>query len=191
MVTAIATRFSQEPRTQGLLDRLGRHCPGLLTHGVEVAVLSVRIGHLLGLDEARLTLLARAALLHDIGKQYVPVEILEKPGKLDAREWAIIERHPMTGHRVLVGVGLVAEARIVLHHHERFDGGGYPTGRAGTGIPLESRILAVADSFDAMTSHRPYREALSPQDAVAELLSVAGRQCDPACVEALAGLVLR
>jgi HD-GYP domain-containing protein (c-di-GMP phosphodiesterase class II) len=191
MVTAITVRCGEEPTTNELLDRLHSHCPDLLTHGVAVATLSVRIGHLLGLDEDRLTLLARAALLHDIGKQYVPVEILEKPGKLDAAEWAIVERHPMTGHRMLVDSGLVAEARIVLHHHERYDGGGYPTGRAGEDIPLEARILAVADSFDAMTSPRPYREALTREAAVAELRVVSGRQCDPECVTALAEIVLR
>lgn len=191
MVTAIATRYAKEPRTRALLERLGRHSQQVLTHGVDVSVLSVRIAHELGLSELRLTRLARAALLHDIGKQHVPVEILQKPGKLEPREWEIIERHPMTGHRMLVDAGLVEEARIVLHHHERYDGGGYPTGRAGEDIPLESRILAVADAFDAMTSQRPYRDAMTPEAAVAELREVAGRQCDPRCVEALAGIVLR
>ncbi len=190
-MTAIASRYAQEPRIKLLLERLGRHSQDVLTHGLDVAVLSIRIAHVLGLTEVRLTRLARAALLHDIGKQHVPVEILAKPGKLDAREWEIVERHPMTGHRMLVDAGLLEEARIVLHHHERYDGGGYPTGRAGEDIPLESRILAVADAFDAMTSERPYRPAMTPEAAIAELRDVAGKQCDPDCVEALAQIVVR
>ena len=191
MVTAIAARYAQEPRTRALLDRLGRHSREVLTHGVDVAVLSIRIAHELGLSELRLTRLARAALLHDIGKQHVPVEILAKPGKLTVDEWEIVQRHPMTGHRTLVDAGLLEEARIVLHHHERMDGRGYPTGRAGEDIPLESRILAVADAYDAMTSHRPYRPAMSPATAVRELRACSGSQFDGDCVEALAGIVLR
>ena len=190
-MTAIAAPYAQEPRTKALLDKLGRHSREVLTHGLDVSVLCIRIAHVMGLDDLRVTRLARAALLHDIGKQHVPVEILEKPGKLDAKEWEIIERHPMTGHRMLCDAGLFEEARIVLHHHERVDGGGYPTGRGGDDIPLESRILAVADAFDAMTSHRPYRAELTPLAAIAELRSVAGRQVDAACVEALARIVLR
>jgi putative nucleotidyltransferase with HDIG domain len=191
MVTAIASPHVEDPRTKDLLESLGQHCPEVLTHGTDVAVLSVRIAHVLGLDEARLTVLARAALLHDIGKKLVPVHILAKPGKLDAEEWALIENHPVTGHRMLVDAGLAAEARIVLHHHERIDGGGYPTGRGGDDIPFESRIIAVADSFDAMTSERPYRAAMTVAAAVAELREVAGKQCDAAAVEALASIVLR
>ena len=191
MVTAIAAPYAQEPRTRALLDKLGRHSRDVLTHGVDVSVLSVRIAHVLGLDDLRIVRLARAALLHDIGKQHVPVEILDKPDKLTAKEWEIVERHPMTGHRMLCDAGLFEEARIVLHHHERFDGGGYPTGRAGEDIPLEARILAVADSYDAMTSERPYRSAKTSEAAIAELRSQAGKQCDPDCVEALADIVLR
>src|SRR3712207_1036554 len=113
MVTAIASRYAQEPRTKLLLDRLGRHSQVILTHGLDVAVLCIRTAHVLELDDLRTTRLARAALLHDIGKQHVPVRILEKPGKLDAREWEIVERHPMTGHRMLCDAGLFDEARIV------------------------------------------------------------------------------
>ena len=191
MVTAIASRFAQEPRTKQLLDGLGRHSRDVLDHGVDVAVLSIRMADALGLDDLRLRRLARAALLHDIGKQHVPVEILAKPGKLTPEEWEIIQRHPMTGHRMLVDAGLMVEARIVLHHHERIDGGGYPAGLSGEEIPLESRILAVADSYDAMTSERPYRKAMTPEAAIAELREVSGKQVDADCVEALAGFVLR
>ncbi len=191
MVTAIAARHARDPRIHTLLDELGRHSRDVLSHGVHVSTLSIRIAHELQLDDLRIARLARAALLHDVGKQHVPVEILEKPGPLDAREWEIVERHPMTGHRMLIDAGLPVEARIVLHHHERFDGGGYPTGRAGEDIPLEARILAVADAFDAMTSLRPYREAMTPEAALAEMRAGAGRQWDADCVEALASFAVR
>jgi HD-GYP domain-containing protein (c-di-GMP phosphodiesterase class II) len=188
--TAITARYSDEPGTRWLLDRLSRHCPDVLLHGVDVAVLTIRIGHRLGLDEDSLVTLARASLLHDVGKQDVPLEILQKPGKLDATEWAVIERHPLRGCQMLIEAGLPDEARIVLHHHERIDGTGYPTGRAGEDIPVEARILAVADAYDAMTSARPYRAALAPEAAIAELRSGAGRQHEASCVEALASIVL-
>ena len=191
MATATAAPWVQDPQTKELLEGLGRHSPSVLTHGTEVAVLSIRIAHVLELEEDRLTVLARAALLHDIGKKLVPLRILAKPGRLDAEEWALIENHPVTGHRMLVDAGLPTEARIVLHHHERIDGSGYPTGRGGEDIPIESRIIAVADSYDAMTSERPYRGAMSPEEAVAELRDVAGKQCDADAVEALASIVLR
>ena len=191
MVTVIAARHAQDPRIHELLDGLGRHSRDVLSHGVHVATLSIRVAHVLGLDDIRIARLARAALLHDLGKQHVPVEILEKPGRLTAAEWEIVERHPTTGHRMLVDDGLPVEARIVLHHHERVDGGGYPTGRAGEGIPLEARILAVADSFDAMTSMRPYRSAMTVDAAVAELRAGAGSQWDAGCVEAIASFAVR
>jgi len=189
MVTAIAARHARDPRIHELLDGLGRHSRDVLSHGVHVATLSIRIAHVLDLDDLRTARLARAALLHDVGKQHVPVEILEKPGPLDAREWEIVERHPMTGHRMLVDAGFPTEARIVLHHHERMDGAGYPTGRAGEDIPLESRILSVADAFDAMTSLRAYRPAMTTLEALAELRAGAGRQWDADCVEALASFM--
>ena len=189
--TATAAPYTQDPKTKQLLAGLGRHSPEVLTHGTDVAVLSIRIAHVLGLEEDRLTVLARAALLHDVGKKLLPRYILAKPGPLDSEEWALVENHPVSGHRMLVDAGLPAEARIVLHHHERIDGGGYPTGRAGEDIPLESRIIAVADSFDAMTSERPYRAAMTDAEAIAELRSVAGTQLDPDAVEALVSIVLR
>lgn len=191
MVTTIAARHADDPRVHKLLDGLGRHSRDVLSHGVHVSTLSIRIAHVLSLDDVRMARLARAALLHDVGKQYVPVAILEKPGPLTAAEWEIIQRHPTTGHRMLVDAGFPVEARIVLHHHERVDGGGYPTGRAGESIPLEARILAVADAFDAMTSLRPYRGAMTPAAAVAGLRDGAGRQWDGECVEALACFSLR
>src|SRR5688500_4170040 len=111
MVTANTAPYVQDPQTRKLLAGLGRHSPEVLTHGTDVAVLCIRIGHVLGLEQEQLTVPARPGLLHDIGKKLVPRYILAKPGKLDAEEWALIENHPVTGHRMLVDAGLPAEAR--------------------------------------------------------------------------------
>jgi len=125
-------------------------------------------------------------MLHDIGKIGVPEQILNKPGPLDADEWRQMRRHPQTGARVIGPLRLTLTAReIVLHHHERWDGGGYPAGLAGTEIPLAARIFAVCDALEAMTSDRPYRLALDLGEALRRLHADAGRQFDPGVVEAL------
>jgi HD-GYP domain-containing protein (c-di-GMP phosphodiesterase class II) len=184
-------RLGGEPATRDLLEALRLRFPDLHAHGTDVAVLSVRIGRLMGLSSGRIERLGRAALLHDVGKQEVPAAILAKPGALDPHERALIERHCDTGHRLLHQAGLPEEATIVLHHHERIDGHGYPCGLRGTEIPLESRIIAVADSFDAMTSDRPYRDTLSDGAAIAELMRVRGSQCDANVVANLRAVVER
>ena len=189
MVTAIAARHALDPAINELLAGLARHSRDVLAHGVHVAVLSIRLGHVLGLDDAHLDLLARAALLHDVGKQDVPLRILDKAGALTDDEWEVIRDHPEAGHRRLVDAEMPEEAQIVLHHHERVDGCGYPCGCAGEDIPLESRVLAVADAFDAMTTLRPYRSAMTAEAAVAELRAAAGHQYDPLVVEALADVL--
>jgi hypothetical protein len=128
-------------------------------------------------------------LLHDVGKIGVPDAILRKPGPLDATERQIMDTHPEIGHRIVAQAGfspLVSE--IVLTHHERWDGRGYPAGLAGEQIPLATRLFAVADSLDAMTSDRPYRRGISLEDAIAEVVRHSGTQFDPAAVDALLGL---
>ena len=130
-------------------------------------------------DDSR-RLLRVAAALHDVGKLAVPEEVLSKPGPLSARERAQMERHPRAGARIVWSHReLRAAVPAVLFHHERWGGGGYPTGRAGESIPAEARVLAVADSFDAMTSDRSYRAAVAPEDALDELDRCAGTQFDP------------
>jgi HD-GYP domain-containing protein (c-di-GMP phosphodiesterase class II) len=125
-------------------------------------------------------------MLHDIGKIGVPERILNKPGPLDAGEWHQMRRHPQTGARVIGPLRLASTAcEIVLHHHERWDGGGYPAGLAGTEIPLGARIFAVCDALEAMTSDRPYRPALDLEEALRRLHADAGRQFDPDVVAAL------
>jgi HD-GYP domain-containing protein (c-di-GMP phosphodiesterase class II) len=138
-----------------------------------------------GFDRERIARLRTGAVLHDIGKLAVPREVLLKNGPLDEVEFRQIRRHPTVGARMLRAVGDALEALpCVLFHHERWDGAGYPSGRARDEIPLEARILAVADSFDAMTSDRPYRSASPAEAALEELHRCAGTQFDPALVEA-------
>jgi diguanylate cyclase (GGDEF)-like protein len=139
----------------------------------------------LGLRGDRLARVRVAGLLHDVGKIGVPDAILNKPAKLTAPEYEHMKRHSLLGYDIVQAADMALEARWVRHHHERFDGGGYPDGLAGAEIPLESRIILVADAFEAMTSDRPYRSAPGQEFAVAELHSHAGTQFDPDVVAAL------
>jgi putative nucleotidyltransferase with HDIG domain len=152
-------------------------------HSARVTKLAEAIALRLGWDEERLDLLKLGGPLHDVGKLGVSEEVLAKPGRLDERELAQIREHPKLGARILLRVvALRGALPYVLYHHERWDGGGYPTGRAGEQIPLEARVLAVADAFDAMTSDRPYRRALDLDEALAEVARCAGTQFDPEIV---------
>ncbi|MFL6227516.1 MAG: HD-GYP domain-containing protein [Pyrinomonadaceae bacterium] len=154
-------------------------------HSARVVVLSSVLGRACGLAPSHLRVLELGALLHDIGKIGVPDAILRKPGKLDRREWAKMRRHPRDGRRILRGLSFLEEAaRVVLQHHESWDGTGYPAGLKGEEIDLNARILAVADAFDAMVTKRPYRPARSFEAAVEELDKCAGKQFDPRAVEA-------
>ena len=126
-----------------------------------------------------------AGLLHDVGKIGVPDAILNKPAGLTDEEYAVMKRHSLLGCDIVRAADMPVEASWVRHHHERFDGRGYPDGLAGTDIPLESRIILVADAFEAMTSDRLYRKAPGEEVAVAELRKHAGTQFDPEVVAAL------
>jgi diguanylate cyclase (GGDEF)-like protein len=158
-------------------------------HSENVGAYAVAIGQELGLDRERIVRLRRAALLHDIGKIAVSREILVKPAALDDGEFAEMKRHAPVGGAMLLHAGLCDEGRWVRHHHERIDGRGYPDGLAGESIPLEARIIFVADAFEAMTSDRPYREGAEVEVALAELRRNAGTQFDPRVVDALVSLV--
>ncbi len=138
------------------------------------------VGIRLDCDDTGLTLLRLGGALHDIGKLAVSEAVLNKPGPLTQEEFDEVRTHPAIGAR-LVALDRALRPALpgVLYHHERWDGGGYPTGRAGTEIPFEARILAVADCFDAMTSDRPYREALAAEQAIEEVDRCAGTQFDP------------
>lgn len=134
--------------------------------------------------------LEKAGLLHDIGKLGIPDSVLNKRRRLSDDDWRLIKRHPMLGSEIVTNIGhLAAIAPDIKHHHERWDGRGYPVGLAGDGIPIKARILSLADSFDAMVSPRVYREAKDVQDAVLDVRRNSGKQFDPAVVEGLLWLV--
>ncbi len=145
----------------------------------------------LGLSAERRRNLEFAALLHDVGKIAIPKEIINKPGKLDPHEWAIIKTHTVEGQKMLDRVGgfMRQVGMIVRSHHERWDGGGYPDRLAGEAIPLEARIIACCDTWNAMRTDRPYRKALAYDVASAELSSNSGTQFDPRIVDVLIGIV--
>jgi diguanylate cyclase (GGDEF)-like protein/putative nucleotidyltransferase with HDIG domain len=155
------------------------------SHCETVAELSGLLAEELGFDPERVARLRMAGLLHDVGKIGISDAILQKPGALTAEEYEIMKTHTALGSGILSAAGLHDEAFWILHHHERFDGEGYPAGLAGTDIPVESRILFVADAFEAMTGERPYSEAQPDHEALAELERHAGTQFDPDCVAAL------
>jgi HD-GYP domain-containing protein (c-di-GMP phosphodiesterase class II) len=149
-------------------------------HSQRVARMAYEVGYRLGCDDERLSLLRLGGALHDVGKLAVSDAILNKPSALNADEILAVRAHPEIGARmVALDKALRPALPAVLYHHERWDGEGYPTGRSGTAIPLEARILAVVDSYDAMTSDRPYRLAMPDDDAVEEVDRYAGTQFDP------------
>ncbi len=154
------------------------------SHSRDVVELAVEVGRRMGLETGQLRNLEFAALLHDVGKIAVPNEIVNKPGKLDADEWAIMKRHTIDGQRMLEGVGgvLADVGAIVRASHEDYDGTGYPDGVAGDAIPIEARICAACDALSAMTTDRAYRSAMSLEGAIDELQRCAGSQFDPAVV---------
>jgi diguanylate cyclase (GGDEF)-like protein/putative nucleotidyltransferase with HDIG domain len=156
------------------------------SHSQRVAKLAAGVARRLGLPEEDVELTRLAASLHDLGKLAIPEEILRKPGPLTEPERMVLERHPQIGFRMLESLGIDPVADWVLHHHERWDGTGYPDGLPGERIPLGARIIFVADAYDAMTSERVYRRRVAPEQAIAELRRCAGSQFDPVIVDAIA-----
>ncbi|MCI0346017.1 MAG: diguanylate cyclase, partial [Chloroflexi bacterium] len=149
-----------------------------------IADLAGDMGRAVGLPDGDVERIRTASLLHDLGKLAIPEEILSKPAPLSPGEWRSIVEHPKVGQIVLEQAGAIRDAAaIVLHHHEWFDGHGYPHGLAGTEIPIGSRIVAIADAYEAMISERPYKGALGHDDAVAELTRNRGTQFDPELVD--------
>jgi putative nucleotidyltransferase with HDIG domain len=154
-------------------------------HSARVTSLAVGVARELGWAPRQIAALELGGVLHDIGKLAVSARVLRKPASLTPRERAQIELHPAVGARLLRTIGTAWPARpSVLHHHERWDGTGYPLGLAGQEIPLEARLLAIVDAYDAMTSTRAYRSAISLDEALAELERCAGTQFDPELVDA-------
>jgi putative nucleotidyltransferase with HDIG domain len=160
------------------------------SHSETVAEICALVATELGLNHDRIAQMRLAGLLHDVGKIGVPDAILNKPGPLSDREFEVMKSHSVLGHGIVDATGLSEQANWILHHHERIDGLGYPDGLAEEKIPLESRIMLVADAFEAMTADRPYREARPDADALAELKRHAGTQFDSCCVDALETVLL-
>lgn len=159
--------------------------PYLKGHSARVAEYAGAVAAAMGLDGEQIALARRGGILHDLGKLGVLEPILDKPGPLTPEEYGLIQAHPEVGYRILQPLGfLERESLAVRHHHERWDGCGYPAGLAGEDIPLVARIVTVADAFDAMTSHRPYRAALDLNVALGEIERGAGTQFDPAVAAA-------
>ena len=160
--------------------------PSLDGHAERVTAIAGVVARRLGCRGHELRTIELGGPLHDVGKLTIAVDVLVKPGRLDAHELLQIRAHPVAGARLLDGVrGLRKALPCVLHHHERWDGAGYPHGLAGKRIPLVARILAVADAFDAMTTTRPYRDAMPAAAALAEVRRCSGSQFDPAASRAL------
>jgi diguanylate cyclase (GGDEF)-like protein len=171
--------------TDVLLKVLSERDSALREHLSGVAELAERIAVRLGLGEHEVKLIVLAAKLHDVGKTAIPDEILNKPGPLDQDEWEFMRSHTVIGERIVLAAPSLAQtAGLVRSSHERFDGTGYPDALDGRAIPLGASIIAVCDAFDAMVATRPYRAAMAPADAVAELRRCAGTQFDPLVVEA-------
>ena len=155
-------------------------------HNLRVARLCVHIGRQMSMSASELRLLARAGLMHDIGKLAIPDEVLGKHSPLDESEWALVRSHPEIGLALLDNAGQSSrEVLAVLYHHERLDGSGYPYGLKAEAIPIEARIVAVADTYDALTSDRPYRKAASQREARRVLREEAGIRLDSNAVAAL------
>jgi len=153
--------------------------PHTARHSERVSRIAVRLGEALGLASDRLRVLEFAALLHDVGKIAVPEQILIKPGRLTPQEWEILKQHPIRSGEIVSEVGQLMEvAKIVRHHHERVDGLGYPDGLSGDNIPEFARIITISDAYEALTSNRAYRPALSPRQALEMIRNNLGVQFD-------------
>jgi HD-GYP domain-containing protein (c-di-GMP phosphodiesterase class II) len=174
---------------KGILDKIREKDKYTYIHDVRLQEFSMKIGEMLGLSRGRIENLLYAAAFHDIGKINVPDEILNKPGKLTPEEFEYIKRHPSEGRRILEETLIKGVGSIIEQHHERLDGSGYPYGLKGNDITMEARIIAVVDSFDAMTSDRPYRKAMPVDAAMQELKDLVGKHYDARVVKALEALV--
>jgi len=173
-----------------LSSAIGQRDPYTADHQRRVASISVAMARELGMEEARIDGLRMAALSHDVGKIDVPIELLSKPGKLSRAEFELIKQHPQAGYQILEAVDFERPvAEMVLQHHEKMDGSGYPRGLAGDEILMEARIMTIADVFEAIMSFRPYRAALGMEKARDEIAKFRGSGFDSDCVDAFMRLL--
>lgn len=177
---------------QTLASAVDAEDPYTKGHSQRVAVFAANLARQAGLSAAQVDLVFRAGTIHDIGKIMIPTEILKKPTALNDEEQVVMAQHPVLGEHLVRELG-GAEELIpgVRSHHESFDGSGYPDGLSGEGIPLIARVLALADTFDAMTSDRPYRAGLTVEEAVDVILREGGRQFDPDLAPVFADMMMR
>ncbi len=176
--------------TDALLTALSEHSPGLQDHTDDVARLAAAVAASLGLPEHEQRRIELAAQLHDVGKVAIPDTILNKPGPLDEHEWRFMRRHTEIGERIVLAAPALAHtADLIRASHERHDGAGYPDALAGDAIPLGAAIIAVCDAYAAMTSARPYSNAIARGEALAELRRCAGTQFRPEIVAAFCELL--
>jgi putative nucleotidyltransferase with HDIG domain len=174
----------------GLADALEAKDPYARGHSQRVGAWSRRLAESLGLPADQVDSVGQAGLLHDIGKIGVPEAVLRKRGPLDHDEWALMRNHPVVGAQIVMPFEFFATGALAIrHHHERWDGSGYPDGLSGRAIPLGARIVAVADVFEALTSERPHRPALPRDAALAHLFAAGGRSLDADVIGALLALV--
>lgn len=175
---------------RALADALDAKCDYTAGHSLRVSRIAVVIGKKLGLNDDHLRDIELGGILHDIGKIGVPESILWKPDKLTDEEREIMARHPVKSAQIIGELkGLKRAREYVKHHHEYFDGSGYPDGLAGDDIPIGARLIMVSDAYDAMTTDRPYRESIGHEKAIVELKRMSGKQFDPQVVGALLELV--
>ncbi len=187
MKRAVQMRDQTIAAVESMADVVDKRDPYTGQHSKSVAEHSVRIAHQMHLAESEVELIRLAARVHDLGKVAVPDEVLHKQGRLTNEEFAIMQKHPVTGAEILSKFPEYRKGReLVLAHHERVDGRGYPRGLERDQIPLGARVIAVADSWDAMTSDRPYRQAMDGHLAMSELLRGRGIQWDATVVDAFA-----
>jgi HD-GYP domain-containing protein (c-di-GMP phosphodiesterase class II) len=173
----------------GLANALEAKDPYTRGHSDRVARWSRRLGAAVGLDGHTIETISQAGLLHDIGKIGIPESVLLKPGTLGPDDWDVMRRHPLIGAQIVSPFDFFAGgAAVIRHHHERWDGSGYPDGLAGEAIPLGARIVAVADVFDALTSERAYRAALPRGAAIRHIAAEAARSLDASVVAAFVHL---
>lgn len=193
-LAALVTRLvAEDDAIRALGSAVENRDMSVKEHLERVTELAEQLGRALGLDGPTLAALRRGAYLHDLGKLATPDLILHKPGSLTLSERAVMQQHAEAGHRVAQQLAFLPQAAldVVLYHHERWDGLGYPQGLEDEAIPLTARIFAVCDVYDALTSTRPYKPAWSQAEALAEIASQAGKHFDPQVVEAFPKLFER